>query len=126
MLGSMIAPRTALQENMMVVCSRMCFVIGSIDIFLTCFRVIREMEVGHSVHCQNLSSGQYASYAMIQASPGTLQSQSVWMTCMICFSRSKSMGNATILVRKLISSRVDFVMLNFSFEFHTVLSIFGK
>ena len=36
------------------------------------------------------------------------------------------MGDAAMLERRLLSARIDFVMLNFSFEFHAVLWYFDK
>ena len=57
-LGSLIASRTVLQENMIVVCSRQLTVISYDDLDFRYFRVLRRMTVVHATKNQNLSSCQ--------------------------------------------------------------------
>ena len=68
MFCSPMASSIALLENIMVTFSRMLIVIGSIDLFLTYFRVMREMEVVYSVQHQNLNSGQHVPHPVKHAS----------------------------------------------------------
>ena len=56
MPGSLIVPRTVLDENMILACSRLLDVIRSGDLSLRCFRVMRTMELDDCTQLQNLSS----------------------------------------------------------------------
>ena len=87
---------------------------------------MRTMEAVHSAWCQNLRYGKYALFTVRQVSPGTMQSQSVRMTCTIQIPQKKAVGNVSMMVRILISARADFVILNFSFELCTILWAFDK
>ena len=59
-------------------------------------------------------------------SPETMQSQSVGIVHLIRISRRKAMSEFVMLERRFVSSHMDLVMLNFSFEFHTFLWTFDK
>ena len=59
-------------------------------------------------------------------SPLTAQSKSVGTTCLIGLSYRKDVGNVSMLERRFVSAHMDLVMLNFSFEFHTILWAFEK
>ena len=48
------------------------------------------------------------------------------MTGLIGISQRKAVKDVAILARRLILARADFVMLNFSFEFHTISWEFDK
>ena len=50
MFGSLIVHRTALQEKMIVACSRLLVVIISGDLVLRYFRVLRQVAGSHAVH----------------------------------------------------------------------------
>ena len=63
---------------------------------------------------------------MRQVSPGAAQSQSMGIASLIRISYRKAVGNFAMLERRLISFHMEFVMLNFSFEFHTVLWDFDE
>ena len=126
MFGSLIAHRTALHENMIVECSRLLIVIRSGDLVLSCFIFLSLMARGYSTWYENLSSRQHATHLARHASPDTVQSQSTGITCLIGISHRKEVGDVAILERRFISSRMDLGMLNFSFEFHTVLWTFDK
>ena len=71
MFCSLMASSIVLLENIMVTFSRMLIVIGSIDLFLTCFRVMREMEVVYSAQHQNLSSRKNDPHPVKQISQRT-------------------------------------------------------
>ena len=58
--------------------------------------------------------------------PGTAQFQFVGITFLIGISPGKTVEFFAILAMRLIPSYIDFVMLNFSFKFHTVLQAFNK
>ena len=68
----LMASRTALQNNVMVECSRLFIIIRSVCFFFRCFSVLSTMEVGHSVKHQNLSSGKHTPYHVRQVSPWNL------------------------------------------------------
>ena len=74
MLGSLIASRTDLQENMIVACFRQLIVISSIDLVFRCLRVLFLMAGGHVGKNQNLSSGKNSPRHVRHASPVTVQS----------------------------------------------------
>ena len=48
MLGSLIAPRTVLQDNIIVACSRHFIVISSSDLVFSFLRVLFPMAEGHA------------------------------------------------------------------------------
>ena len=110
---------------MIVTQSMLLIVIRSEDLALRCFRVLCTMESGHCTHCQNLISGKYALHPTIQASPGTVWLQCVGLMFLIGISYRKAVDNVSMLERRLILIRIDFVMLNLSFKFHDVLWDFG-
>ena len=122
----MITSRTALHENIIVAYSRLLTVIRSEDIVLRCFRFLRTMESGHCAQHQNLSSGQHAPHPSRQAYHGTIQSQSVGITCLIGIFHRKAVIDVAMLKRRLIPVRMSFVTLNLSFEFYTILWAFDK
>ena len=96
------------------------------DFTLRYFRVLLTMESGHCVWCQNLSSRQHALHHVRNVSPGTVKLQSAEIIFMIGISYRKYAGDATMLERRIIYAHMDFVTLNFSFEFHTLLWAFDK
>ena len=63
---------------------------------------------------------------MTRAFPGTMQSYSIGITCFIGVSHRKAMGNVAILERRFNSDRMHLVILNFFFEFHTMLWAFDN
>ena len=71
MLGSLIASSTALQENMIVECSRFLIVISSGDLDFSCFRVMHRMAGSHAAQYQNWSSGMHDAHPVRHVSPGT-------------------------------------------------------
>ena len=119
MLRSLIAPRKALQENMMMELSRMLIMIRDGDLFSTCLRVLRTTESGHFAQCQDFRSGQHEPHPERQVSSMTVQSWSMGMTFLIGIFQWKDPGDITMLVGRPISARSGFVMLIFSFEFYT-------
>ena len=77
MFGSLRVPITVFQEIIMVACSSLLIVIRYRDLFFVRFRVLRAMELGHSVRHHNLSSGQRARILRDRHLPG-LQIFSKW------------------------------------------------
>ena len=73
MLGSLIASRTASQENMIVECFRHLVVVSSRGLDFRCFRFLRRMAGGHAEQYQNLNSQEYAPHPVRRASFGTVQ-----------------------------------------------------
>ena len=111
---------------MIVACSRLLIVLIFGDLVLSYFRVLRQMAGGYAIQNQNLSSGQHAPHPVRHVHPGTVPSHSVGITFLIGISHRKSVGYFAILEIRFVSSRMHLVMLNFSFEFHTVLWGFDK
>ena len=68
MLGTLITPRTALQENMIVACSRQLIVTRSSDLVVRCLIVLCLMAGGYGTQYQNLSSGKHDPYPVMHAS----------------------------------------------------------
>ena len=95
--------------------------IRSEDLVLRCFRVLHNMEPGHSIQFQNLRSGQHDPHPVRQVSPRTAQSQSEGIVCLVGISYRKTVSDVAMLESRLILARMKFAMLNFSFEFHPIL-----
>ena len=113
-------------KNMIVTCSRLLIVVTSIDLFFRYFRVLHRMADNNADQYQNFSSGKHSPHLVRHASPGTVQLYNVGSTCLIRISNLKSLGDFSMLERRLVSSHMDLVMLNFSFEFHIILWDFDK
>ena len=101
-------------------------VISSRDLVLRCSIVLLLMVRDHGMRHQNLSSGQHALHLAINESPGIASSLSIGIMLLIGGSHRKAVGDVSILERKFSSARIDLAMLNFSFEFHTVLCTFDR
>ena len=63
---------------------------------------------------------------MRHASPGTVQLYSIRIAFLIRISHRKAVGDISMLESRVISSRMDLAISNFSFEFHTFLWDFDK
>ena len=120
-LGLLIASRTTLHDNVTVAHSRLLIVIRSEDLALRCFRVLHNMELVHCAQCKNLRPGQHALHPVIQVSSGTAQLQSIVITFLIGISHRKAASHIAMLEMRLILAHMNFVMVSFSFEFHSVL-----
>ena len=95
--------------------------IMSENLVLRCFKALSSMDSGYCAQCHKLSSVQHALHLPIHAFPGTMQLQSMGITYLIGISYRKAVGNIDMQEKRLISARMDFVMLNFSFDFYTFL-----
>ena len=85
-------------------CSRQFIVIISGDLVFRYFRVLFPIAGCHYAWHQNLSSGQNSRHPVRHASPGTVQSFSVGITCLISVYHWKDVGYDAMLERKFVSS----------------------